>query len=56
MRSRRCRHCPPPTGALPFVIGLPEEKFLWLLALRVLAERLEQGEPTGEVDGLFEAA
>jgi predicted RNase H-like HicB family nuclease len=26
------------------------------LALRVLAERLEQGEPTGELDVLFEAA
>jgi predicted RNase H-like HicB family nuclease len=26
------------------------------LALRVLAERLERGEPTGELDGLFEAA
>jgi predicted RNase H-like HicB family nuclease len=26
------------------------------LALRVLAERLEHGEPTGELDGLFEAA
>jgi predicted RNase H-like HicB family nuclease len=26
------------------------------LALRVLAERLEQGEPTGELDALFEAA
>jgi hypothetical protein len=25
------------------------------LALRVLAERLEHGEPTGELDGLFEA-
>jgi predicted RNase H-like HicB family nuclease len=26
------------------------------LALRVLAERLERGESTGELDGLFEAA
>jgi len=26
------------------------------LALRVLAERLERGEVTGELDGLFEAA
>jgi len=26
------------------------------LALRVLAERLERGEATGELDGLFEAA
>jgi hypothetical protein len=26
------------------------------LALRVLAERLERGEPTGELEGLFEAA
>jgi predicted RNase H-like HicB family nuclease len=26
------------------------------LALRVLAERLEHGEPTGELDSLFEAA
>jgi hypothetical protein len=26
------------------------------LALRVLAERLEQGEATGELDALFEAA
>ncbi len=26
------------------------------LALRVLAERLEHGEPTPELDGLFEAA
>jgi hypothetical protein len=26
------------------------------LALRVLAEKLEHGEPTGELDGLFEAA
>ena len=26
------------------------------LALRVLAERLEQGEPTPELDGLFAAA
>jgi predicted RNase H-like HicB family nuclease len=26
------------------------------LALRVLAERLEHGEPTGELDDLFEAA
>ena len=26
------------------------------LALRVLAERLERGEPPGELEGLFEAA
>jgi predicted RNase H-like HicB family nuclease len=26
------------------------------LALRVLAERLERGEPAGELEGLFEAA
>ena len=26
------------------------------LALRVLAEKLEHGEPIGELDGLFEAA
>jgi predicted RNase H-like HicB family nuclease len=26
------------------------------LALRVLAERLEHGEPAGELEGLFEAA
>jgi len=26
------------------------------LALRVLAERVERGEPTGELKGLFEAA
>ena len=59
--ARRMAAGSPRYPALPGVLayGATREEAIArakALALRVLAERLEHGEPTGELDGLFEAA